>query len=268
MPTSIERRKRQAPSRAGQRTTGRPPRGDWDTSATGRYHRREETFSENDLKVFERVEQLIWPLVVEFFQEDEEYGTQGIYRSELQVCAPFLISLHLSSRLCARTLRVRALPSVRAPSTHSRVVSCLCLLANQQVLNAVPGGTSQAWHSDNQSRGLSLIVPLVDFTAENGSTQLLLGSHNKTWPLLAQQGAQVVQAPVGAVVAYDSRTYHRGLGNETDEGRPAIIFCYDRKWSPPPGCGPYQSLVNSNLAALLNIASAGWISITRASSWK
>ena len=36
----------------------------------------------------DRVERLIWPLVTAFFQDGEdadEHGTQGIYRSELQV---------------------------------------------------------------------------------------------------------------------------------------------------------------------------------------
>jgi ectoine hydroxylase-related dioxygenase (phytanoyl-CoA dioxygenase family) len=123
----------------------------------------------------------------------------------------------------------------------------------------VPGGTNQAWHFDNQSRGLTIIVPLVDFTAENGSTQVLVGSHTKAWSLVVAQGARVVEAPVGAVAAYDSRTLHRGLGNATDDGRPAVIFCYDRTTSPPPGCGPYGSLANAYLAGALNIVSAGWI---------
>lgn len=133
------------------------------------------------------------------------------------------------------------------------LISCL------QILNAVPGSTSQAWHSDNQSRGLTIIIPLVDFTPDNGPTQVLVGSHNKEWPLVLQQGAQVVQAPAGAIAAYDSRIYHRGLGNSTEEGRPAIIFCYDRKWSPPPGTGPYGSLAHSYLAGILSLVSAGWV---------
>jgi hypothetical protein len=127
--------------------------------------------------------------------------------------------------------------------------------SEMQILNAVPGSKDQTWHSDNQSRGLSIIVPLVDFSAENGATQLLLGSHTSSWPLAVQQGAQVVQAPVGSVAAYDSRTYHRGLGNQTAEGRPALIFCYDKKTSPPPGCGTAGSIANANLAHVLNMAS-------------
>lgn len=128
-------------------------------------------------------------------------------------------------------------------------------------MTALPGSNSQAWHWDNKKRGLTIIVPLVDFNSDNGATQLLVGSHNMTWSLLAQQGAQVIQVPTGSIAAFDSRTYHRGLGNQTDEPRPALIFCYDRQWNPPPGCGPMGSLANAYLAGILNVASAGWASL-------
>jgi hypothetical protein len=180
----------------------------WRLSAPGRYHRREETFDEHDVKAFERVEKAIWPLVEAFFEEDDE-GTADIFRSEMQI------------------------------------------------LNAIPGSTSQTWHSDNRSRGLSIIVPLVPFTTGNGPTQVLVGSHRQDMPLVAQHGAQVVVAPVGSIAAYDSRSYHRGLGNETDEGRPALIFCYDRIASPPPGySGVFGSVAHAYLAGLLNVVSA------------
>ena len=196
------------------RRNGEAPAKEWRLSSSGRYHQREETWGEGDLKVIEHVERLIWPLVTAFFQDDATSvaSTQpGIFRSELQL------------------------------------------------LNAVPGSANQTWHSDNQARGLSIIVPLVDFTAENGATQVIVGSHNGSWPLVVEHGAQVVQAPVGSIAAYDSRTYHRGLGNQTMEGRPALIFCYDRPSSPPPGCGTCGMLVNANLAGLLNLVSAALI---------
>ena len=133
-------------------------------------------------------------------------------------------------------------------------------LSRAQILNAVPGSVSQTWHSDNRSRGLSIIIPLVEFTKDNGPTQLILGSHAGAWSTVAREGAQVVVAPVGSIAAYDSRTYHRGLGNDTDQGRPALIFCYDRIASPPPGyTGVFGSIAHAYLAGLLNLASAGWI---------
>ena len=135
-----------------------------------------------------------------------------------------------------------------------------------QVMTALPGSAAQTWHSDNSSRGLTILVPLVDFTAANGATQVLVGSHSKDYARVAQQGAQVVQAPVGAIVAYDSRAFHRGLGNLTEEPRPALIFCYDRTESPPPGRGSMGMIGIAWLASILNVASAGWISTCGARS--
>jgi len=131
-----------------------------------------------------------------------------------------------------------------------------------QLMTAVPGSGNQAWHKDNRSRGLSILVPLVDFCADNGGTQLLLGSHEEDWPLDARQGARVVGAPAGSVVAYDSRTIHRGLGNETGEGRPALIFCYDRVASPPPGCGTLGSVGTSYRGRILDILSGARSALT------
>ena len=125
-------------------------------------------------------------------------------------------------------------------------------------MTALPRSASQAWHWDNRTRGITIIVPLVDFTKTNGATQLLVGSHDMTWPLLLQQGAQVAECPAGGIAAFDSRTYHRGLGNETNEARPALILCYDRKVSPPPGCGGMELRAHAAFATVLNVVSAGW----------
>lgn len=119
------------------------------------------------------------------------------------------------------------------------------------------------WHRDNRSRGLTVIVPLEDFTAGNGATQVLVGSHDGAWPLLAREGARVMEAPAGGIAAYDSRTFHRGLGNTTRDARPGLIFCYDRTWSPPPGCGELGSLASGSMAAVLHTVSAGWRAAAR-----
>ena len=47
-----------------------------------------------------------------------------------------------------------------------------------QLLTATPThcdavNREQTWHADNQARGLTIIIPLIDFCAANGATQLL-----------------------------------------------------------------------------------------------
>ena len=46
-----------------------------------------------------------------------------------------------------------------------------------QLLTAAPQSQSQIWHSDHRAHGLTLVVPLVSFTPDNGGTQVLPGSH-------------------------------------------------------------------------------------------
>lgn len=219
MPTQLLKPKRQARRRGPPGANMMPADETWRLSAYGRYHRLENHLGRADVDVLERIERQIWPLVEEFFREEEKFGggdgegeassagiVDGIYRSELQL------------------------------------------------MTAVPGSGNQSWHKDNRARGLSIIVPLVDFRPDNGGTQLLLGSHEERWPL-DRGGARVLDVPAGTVVAYDSRTIHRGLGNDTSEGRPALIFCYDRVESPPPGCGTLGSVATSYQGRMLDIVS-------------
>ena len=72
---------RSMPTRKGHRQTK-----EWRLSASGRFHIREEDLDESDVKILERVEAAIWPLVEAFFTDDGENGMHGIYRSEMQVC--------------------------------------------------------------------------------------------------------------------------------------------------------------------------------------
>ena len=100
MPTFYQRPSGGAMSRRRGPPAPQQPMDLWPTSAKGRYHRREESFNDEDLKVFEQLEQKIWPLVEAFFQEgNKAIDSQGgqdakkrlkmdqIFRSELQVHA-------------------------------------------------------------------------------------------------------------------------------------------------------------------------------------
>ena len=127
-----------------------------------------------------------------------------------------------------------------------------------QLLTATPESKNQMWHSDNRQRGVTIVVPLVDFTLENGATQLLGSTHNEAWSLVMQEGAQVPQAAAGSIVAYDARTYHRGLGNRTGEPRPALVFRYDRQSTPPPGVGVAGALTHAAAATFLHLLSSAW----------
>ena len=228
MPTQILKPKRQQRRRGPPGSNMMPQDETWRLSAYGRYHCLENHLGEDDIRLLEQIEQLIYPLVQGFFQLqdiDDENNEGGSDKSTTTTNT--------------------------TTSTSNKVMDGI-YRSELQLMTAVPGSGNQSWHKDNRARGLSIIVPLVDFTPENGGTQLLLGSHNNKWPL-GQGGARVVQAPAGSVVAYDSRTIHRGLGNETSVGRPALIFCYDRVETPPPGCGTVGSVGTSYQGRLVDI---------------
>mmetsp|Transcript_5198 Transcript_5198/g.6704 ORF Transcript_5198/g.6704 Transcript_5198/m.6704 type:complete len:326 (-) Transcript_5198:260-1237(-) len=229
MPTQLLKPKRQQRRRGPPGAHMMPPQDEpWRLSAYGRYHCLENHLGDEDILLLEQIEQQIFPLVQGFFQQDseEEDSDEGGYES-------------LKSATATNTLTTNTIDGIYR--------------SELQLMTSVPGSSNQSWHKDNRSRGLSIIIPLVDFTADNGGTKLLIGSHNNSLPLGSGQGARVINAPAGSVVAYDSRTIHRGLGNETSEGRPALIFCYDRIESPPPGCGTLGSVGTSYQGRLVDI---------------
>jgi len=238
MPTELPKPKKRQQRRRGPPGANMMPADEtWRLSAYGRYHRLENHLGEEDMKVLEGIERDIWPLVEGFFCDNEnDKKKNGCEDCESD--------------------------GGEGGATTDNTMSDI-FRSELQLMTAVPGSTNQSWHRDNRCRGLSIIVPLVNFSADNGGTQLLLGSHDATWPLASsQQGARVVHAPAGSVVAYDSRTIHRGLGNNNSNnseggrgggGRPALIFCYDRIESPPPGCGTLGSVATSYQGRIVDI---------------
>ena len=98
-----------------------------------------------------------------------------------------------------------------------------------QILNAVPGSVSQTWHSDNRSRGLTIIIPLVDFTVDNGPTQVLVAT------CVAEEGLDIgeVRASARALCGVGSLP---AVATPHSDPRPHaqvdLIICFDPVSSP------------------------------------
>ena len=216
-PKELESIKKTDAFRSMPSDSAEPGSDEWRLSAPGRYHRIH--FSDNDVEVFSIVERRLAPYVARFFglAEEDVLSNHEIYRSELQLLNA-------------------------APKLHEWH----------------PDTKSQIWHSDHRAKGLTLVVPLVDFSPSNGGTQLLPGSHalSTAWPAL-MGGARVATVPAGGLLAYDARTYHRGLSNLTEHSRPALVFRYDRRDErPPPGVGLVGSLLHASAATALHAMTA------------
>jgi ectoine hydroxylase-related dioxygenase (phytanoyl-CoA dioxygenase family) len=101
------------------------------------------------------------------------------------------------------------------------------------------GGEKMFLHGDQQFSKIDTlpvvansILMLVDFTAENGATMIVPGSHDiGRWPK-PENDADAIPAigPAGTVLVYDGRLWHGTGANRTDALRPAILTAYSRPY--------------------------------------
>lgn len=112
------------------------------------------------------------------------------------------------------------------------------LLSNISANITGPGGEDSMMHCDQQymptpwggPQGLNLIYCLTDFTAENGATVLVPGSHRWNEPPVAGEADDVpgvpLVAPAGSLCAMEGRVWHKTGRNVTDGDHRAGIFAW------------------------------------------
>lgn len=134
-----------------------------------------------------------------------------------------------------------------------------CLLTASQAIRIAPGEAAQPFHHDDsfhhlpRPRGmisLSTIVAIDDFTADNGATQIIPGSHlwsdeplagldsfsaTQQAEIEARLGAQAVKAtmPAGACIVFSGTLIHRGGPNTSAAARTAVSNQYCQPWARP-----------------------------------
>lgn len=131
---------------------------------------------------------------------------------------------------------------------------------------ANPGGQAMTLHTDQGFVPpstpfpilLNAVLPLVDFTADNGATRVAPGSHltDPTEVYANPPTAQPVEAPAGSAVLIDGRTSHGTGQNRTDGSRPAILLNYCPPWVRPftnHGLEVDQHLLEAASAELLEV---------------
>ncbi|MFD7154512.1 phytanoyl-CoA dioxygenase family protein [Kribbella sp. NPDC059898] len=105
-----------------------------------------------------------------------------------------------------------------------------------------PSGTMEVAHPAAQ---LVVNVPTVDVSAENGATEIWLGTHRDLTvgvggdievPLDALEARRRVSPPIqprirrGSVLIRDVRLWHAGMPNRTDRPRPMIAMMHVSHW--------------------------------------
>jgi hypothetical protein len=102
----------------------------------------------------------------------------------------------------------------------------------------------QPWHCDSGAIADELgywvcnsVWMLDDFTAENGATRMIPGSHKwnripRSGSYDAQPGQELVTGKAGTVVVMNAHMWHGGTANRTDAPRRAMHVFYTR-WDKP-----------------------------------
>jgi len=156
----------------------------------------------------------------------------------------------------ARTLRcstslLSSAPSAASLIDHDMVVGVanavlLPHCATYQVgsisgIEILPGQPDQALHRDDslypiENAGMELQIgamwALDDFTAENGGTRVVLGSHRflRSWHLPGVSDWESAVMPSGSLLFYMGSTWHGGGSNQSNAPRMGLINTYSLGW--------------------------------------
>lgn len=114
------------------------------------------------------------------------------------------------------------------------------LLSANLAINVHPGETPQPFHADhaslpNQDRtytnGISVIWAIDEFTADNGATELIPGSHlwQNQSPGEHHESVKAIM-PAGSALVFHGSLYHRGGPNHSQSSRLAITPQYCQPW--------------------------------------
>jgi ectoine hydroxylase-related dioxygenase (phytanoyl-CoA dioxygenase family) len=152
---------------------------------------------------------------------------------------------NLSNRVYALLAKA---PAIATLVEHPWVIAMLdelllphFLLSANLAINLLPGETAQQFHIDDDfyrvprprpAISVSAIWAIDDFTADNGATEVIPGSHR--WgdevPQVDHDVVKVVM-PAGSIVVFAGTLWHRGGANNSDRPRLAITPQYCEPWA-------------------------------------
>lgn len=117
-----------------------------------------------------------------------------------------------------------------------------CLVSSLSSISILPGEVAQLVHADDQLIPLprphvpvvcNTMWALTDFTADNGATRLLPGSHHQARaPELFEDVGGMIPAvmPRGSVLVYHGSLWHGGGANHSDAPRIGLAMNYCAGW--------------------------------------
>lgn len=159
--------------------------------------------------------------------------------------------------------------------THPRVLAAVAHVLREDFVSLgvhsrpnPPGKGQQALHVDwgggpwaeGDYSVCNSIWPLCDFTAENGATRVIPGSHR--WGKFPREVIQDLEAPhpdeiqlvapLGSIVIFNSHLYHGAVLNRSNDFRPNVTSYWTRRSARPADMGIGR--INAAAAARLGPA--------------
>ncbi|AYF76947.1 phytanoyl-CoA dioxygenase family protein [Nocardia yunnanensis] len=153
---------------------------------------------------------------------------------------------HATQRIYSVLNKTRACDRI---ADHPRVLALLdrlflpnYLLSMLQVINILPGEQAQMLHTDDgfyplprprKALGAATIWAIDDFTAENGATDIVPGSHLWGDRLPDGEPREPVVMPAGSCVFFVGTLWHGGGANRSKNPRLALTAQYCEPWLRP-----------------------------------
>jgi ectoine hydroxylase-related dioxygenase (phytanoyl-CoA dioxygenase family) len=150
---------------------------------------------------------------------------------------------HLTRRIYALFAKTRALDEL---ATHPLILDVLDRVLVDYQLSAPtgiqigPGEVAQPLHPDDalypiprphQELVVNVMWPLEDFTAANGATRVVPGSHRWIDGVPGPDTETVpVEMPAGSALIYLGSLWHGGGANTTDHARIGVVLHYGLAW--------------------------------------
>ncbi|MFJ4656934.1 phytanoyl-CoA dioxygenase family protein [Nocardia sp. NPDC088792] len=132
---------------------------------------------------------------------------------------------------------------------HPRVLALLdrlfmpnYLLSMLQVINILPGEQAQMFHTDDgfyplprprKALGAATIWAIDDFTADNGATDIVPGSHEWGQRIPQESEREPVVMKAGSCVFFLGTLWHGGGANHSPNPRLAVTAQYCEPWLRP-----------------------------------
>jgi len=152
---------------------------------------------------------------------------------------------HLTQRVYSLLAKTRAVDILvehpRVLAICDRVLTDGCLLSAALTCNVLPGGTPQPLHADGQFYGvvrprppigISTMWAIDDFTAENGATLAVPGSHR--WDDRAPDPSTptvCLAMPGGSVAIFPDTLWHGAGANRSERQRLGLTIQYCAPWA-------------------------------------